>query len=342
MRESFRHFEQNKKFDLIGLGNAIVDIIVHIEDEFLEINNLDKGSMNLINSDESQRLLENCKVIKKISGGSSANTVVCLAELGDHVQFIGRVKNDQFGNFFSEDIKKSKTIFNTPPTIEGASTAHSIILITPDAQRTMCTYLGASTEFEPKDIDFSVLKESKYLYLEGYLWDSELAKNAFLKAAEIAKLYNTKIILSLSDSFCVNRHRESFLELIDNYVDIVFCNESEVLSLFKKDNLENCQRDLSSLCELVVVTLGCNGSLIINKNSIEVIKSITKGKIIDTTGAGDIYAGGFIHGLIKDYSLKKCGEIGSICAGQIITQLGSRSNMDFRELIREIESNSFV
>ncbi len=336
MKESFRHFEHNKKIDLIGLGNAIVDIIVNIEDEFLEINNLDKGSMNLINSDKSQRLLENCKVIKQISGGSSANTVVCLAELGNDVQFIGRVKNDQFGDFFSSDIKKSKTIFNTPPTSEGASTAHSIILITPDAQRTMCTYLGASIEFEPKDIDFSLLRESKYLYLEGYLWDSELAKDAFLKAAQIAQKSNTKIILSLSDSFCVDRHRKSFLELIADYVDIVFCNESEVLSLFKKDKLSNCQGDLSSLCELVVVTLGSNGSLVINKSDIEVIKSISNGKVIDTTGAGDIYAGGFIHGLINNYSLRKCGEIGSICAGQIITQLGSRSNKDFRELIREI------
>ena len=334
MRESFRHLEQNKKVDLIGLGNAIVDIVVNIEDEFLDINNLEKGSMNLINSDESQKLLENCKVIKQISGGSSANTVVCLAELGNYVQFIGRVKNDQFGDFFSSDIKKSKTIFNTPPTNEGAATAHSIILITPDAQRTMCTFLGASIEFEPKDIDFSVLKDCKYLYLEGYLWDSELAKNAFLKAAQIAKLSNTKIILSLSDPFCVNRHRESFLELIDKYVDIVFCNESEVLSLFKKDKLANCKGELSTLCELVVVTLGSNGSLIVNKNDTQIIKSITKGKIIDTTGAGDIYAGGFIHGLIKNYSLKKCGEIGSICAGQIITQLGSRSNIDLKELIR--------
>ena len=208
--------------------------------------------------------------------------------------------------------------------------------ITPDAQRTMCTYLGASVEFEPKDIDFSVIKESKYLYLEGYLWDSVLAKNAFLKSAQIAKKYKTKIILSLSDSFCVDRHRESFLELIDNYVDIVFCNESEVLSLFKKDKIANCQEDLSSLCELVVVTLGSNGSLVINKNDIEIINSMNQGKVIDTTGAGDIYAGGFIHGLINNYSLKKCGEIGSICAGQIITQLGSRSNIDFRELVREI------
>ncbi len=317
MRESFRHIDKNKNIDLIGLGNAIVDIIVNIEDKFLERNNLKKGSMNLISSEKSQLLLETCKVIKQVSGGSSANTVVSLAQLG----------ND-FGNFFSSDIKKSKTIFNTPPTNEGPSTAHSIILITPDAQRTMCTYLGASIEFEPKDIDFNIIKNSKYLYLEGYLWDSELAKNAFIEAAKIAKISNTKIILSLSDSFCVERHRESFLELIDNYVDIVFCNESELLSLFKKDNLESCPEKLSSLCELVVVTMGSEGSLICDKRETNIIKANLTGKVIDTTGAGDIYAGGFIHGLINNYSLKQCGQIASKCAGQIITQLGSRSNID--------------
>ena len=335
MSESFRHFDKNKNIDLIGVGNAIVDLLVNIEDKFLEKNNLIKGSMNLINADKSKLLLDNCKVIKKISGGSSANTVVCLAQLGNDVQFIGRVKNDQFGNFFSSDIQNSKTIFNTLPTNEGPSTAHSIILITPDAQRTMCTYLGASTEFEPKDIDFSIIRHSKYLYLEGYLWDSELAKNAFLEAAKIAKESNTKIILSLSDSFCVKRHRESFLELIDNYVDIVFCNESELLSLFKKDNLESCSKHLSSLCELVVVTLGSKGSLISNKSETQLIKAHLTGQVIDTTGAGDIYAGGFINGLINNYSLKKCGQIGSLCAGQIITQLGSRSNVDLQELIRK-------
>ncbi len=335
MRELFRHSDENKFIDLVGLGNAIVDIIVNIEDDFLEINNLKKGSMNLINSDESQLLLNNCKVIKQISGGSSANTVVCLAELGNRVQFIGRVKNDQFGNFFSSDIKKSNAIFNTPPTKKGPSTAHSIILITPDAQRTMCTFLGASIEFEPNNIDFSSIKHSKYLYLEGYLWDSELAKNAFIEAAKIAKLSNTKVILSLSDSFCVDRHRESFLELILNYVDIVFCNESEALSLFKKNKLEDCQNQFSSLCELVIITLGGEGSLIIDKTKKEKIKATLKGKLLDTTGAGDMYAGGFIHGLIKNFSIKKCGQMGSICAGHIITQLGSRSNTDLQDLIKK-------
>ena len=334
MLENFIDVDQKKDLDLIGLGNAIVDIIVNVEDEFLETNELKKGSMNLINLNESELLLDNCKVIKKISGGSCANTVVCLAELGNNVQFIGRIKNDTLGDFFSNDIKRSKTIFNTSAIKKGPSSAHSIILITPDAQRTMCTYLGASVEFEPKDINFELIKECKYLYLEGYLWDSDLAKNAFIKAAKIAQESNSKIILSLSDSFCVDRHRESFLELIDNYIDILFCNESEILSLFKKENLSSCKKLISSLDKLVIVTLGNKGSLIINKNDSIEIKPHLSGKIIDTTGAGDIYAGGFIHGLINNYSIKKCGQLGAICAGQIITQLGSRSNIDLLKIIQ--------
>tara|TARA_B100000902_G_scaffold221829_1_gene210806 strand:- start:1626 stop:2642 length:1017 start_codon:yes stop_codon:yes gene_type:complete len=335
MKEKYINFDLNKDVDVIGLGNAIVDIIVNVEDKFLEINKLKKGSMNLINSNESEVLLKNCKVIKKVSGGSSANTVVCLAELGNNVQFIGRVKNDNFGKFFSTDIKKSNTIFNTPPIDKGPSSAHSIIFITPDAQRTMCTYLGASIEFEPKDVDYNLIKNCKYLYLEGYLWDSDLAKNAFLEASKLAKESETKIILSLSDSFCVDRHRESFLELIDNYVDIVFCNESEVLSLFKENDFQTCKKSLSALCELVIITLGNKGSLVINKGDSEEIKPFILGKIIDTTGAGDLYAGGFIHGLINNYSIKKCGEIGSLCAGHIITQLGSRSNINLQNLLKE-------
>ena len=335
MNEKYKNEDQIKDIDLVGLGNAIVDIIVNVEDQFLKVNNLEKGSMNLINTNESEVLLENCKVIKKISGGSSANTVVCLAELENNVQFIGRVKNDNFGNFFSTDIRKSNTIFNTPSTNEGPSSAHSIILITPDAQRTMCTYLGASVEFEPNDINYNSIKNSKFLYLEGYLWDSELAKNAFLRAAKIAKESKTKTILSLSDSFCVNRHRESFLELINNYIDVLFCNESEMFSLFKENELQSCKESISSICELAIITLGSKGSLVIDKGKCEEIKPIILGKIIDTTGAGDLFAGGFIHGLINNYSIKKCGEIGSICAGHIITQLGSRSNISLKNLLRE-------
>ena len=324
-----------KVLDLVGIGNAIVDIIVNVEDKFLDNNNLQKGSMNLIDIKGSKNILDQCKILKKVSGGSAANTVVALANLGNKVEFIGRVKDDKFGRFFSSDIKASGTIFQMEPVQSIEESAHSIILITPDAQRTMCTYLGASVEFEQQNINFDSIKNSKYLYLEGYLWDSEKAKLAFLKAAKIAKESNTQIILSLSDSFCVERHRDSFLELIKNFVDILFCNESELKSLFKKINLQNCIEDIKSICKLSVVTLGEKGSLVINNKCIEEIKPYIFGEIIDTTGAGDIYAGGFIHGLINGFSLEDCGIFGSICSGHIITKIGSRPEVNLKKLIKE-------
>ena len=324
-----------KKIDLVGIGNAIVDIVSNIDDEFLTRNLLKKGSMNLINLQDSSNILNDCNIIKKVSGGSAANTVVSLANLGNNVEFIGRIKDDEFGNFFSKDIKESGATFNSKYVETRESSAHSVILITPDAQRTMCTYLGASTEFEPDDINYESIKLSKYLYLEGYLWDSELAKKAFIKAAKIAKESKTKIILSLSDAFCVDRHRESFLDLINDFVDILFCNEEEVKSLFKINDLEKCKIKIKSLCELTAITLGEKGSLIVNKNKTELIKPFLFGKAIDTTGAGDIFAGGFIHGLINNLSLDDCGQIGSICAGHIVTQIGSRSKMNLKKLITE-------
>ena len=324
-----------KKIDLVGIGNAIVDIVSNIDDEFLKKNHLEKGSMNLINLENSEEILKDCKVIKQISGGSAANTVVSLANLGNNVEFIGRIKDDKFGNFFSKDIKESGASFNSKYVETRESSAHSIILITPDAQRTMCTYLGASTEFEPNNINYGSIKMSKYLYLEGYLWDSELAKKAFIRAAKIAKESKTKIILSLSDSFCVDRHRASFLNLINDFVDILFCNEEELKSLFKVIDLEHCKKEIKSLCELTAITLGEKGSLIVNKNKTELIEPFLFGKAIDTTGAGDIYAGGFIHGLINNLSLNHCGQIGSICAGHIVTQIGSRSKINLKKLISE-------
>ena len=324
----------NKDIDLIGLGNAIVDIIVNVDDEFLDKNNLEKGSMNLIDLNQSDELLKDCKIIKQVAGGSTANTVYALATLGNKVEFIGRVKNDNFGKNFSESIKKSGAIFKSKLVKSEKSSAHSVIFITPDAQRTMCTYLGASIEFETSDLDNSSINKSKYLYLEGYLWDSDLAKKAFINASEIAKNSNTKIVLSLSDSFCVDRHRDSFIELIKEYVNILFCNESELKSLFKEISFEDCRKYISSICDLSIVTMGSNGSYIINQEKTEKINSVVSGEVIDTTGAGDIYAGGFMHGLINNYPLKVCGDFGSICAGHIITQLGSRPNIDLKSLLK--------
>ena len=328
-------FSSTKKIDLVGIGNAIVDIVTNVDDEFLEKNLLKKGSMNLISLEDSSQLLKNCEIIKQTSGGSAANTVVSLANLGNNVEFIGRIKDDTFGNFFSNDIKESGARFNSKAVEANTSSAHSLILITPDAQRTMCTYLGASTQFESNNINYESIKKSKYLYLEGYLWDSELTKKAFIQASKIAKESKTRIILSLSDSFCVDRHRESFLHLIKDFIDILFCNEEELKSLFKSIDLEQCKIKINSLCELTAITLGEKGSIIVNKNKTEFIKPFLFGKAVDTTGAGDIFAGGFIHGLINKLSLNNCGQIGSICAGHIVTQIGSRSTINLKKLISE-------
>ena len=333
MTESLHYQNKDKSIDLTGVGNAIVDIIANVDEEFLKNHSLTKGSMNLIGLDKSKELLDKCNIIKQVSGGSAANTVVSLANLGNEVEFIGRVKDDSFGNFFTDDIKNSGANFNSTPAESDASSAHSIILITPDAQRTMCTYLGASVEFEPNNVDCEIIDRSKYLYLEGYLWDSELAKEAFIKAANAAKESNTQIILSLSDAFCVDRHRESFLELIKNYIDILFCNEEELKSLFKENELNHCKQNIQSICELSIITLGEKGSVIVQKNKIEHIDPVLSGKVIDTTGAGDIYAGGFIHGLINQLPLTTCGKLGSICASHIISQVGSRSEIDLRNII---------
>ena len=334
--EKFRPAKTNKDIDLVGIGNAIVDIVANVDEKFLVNKQLKKNSMNLIGLEQSKELLKDCQVIKKVSGGSSANTVVSLSKLGNKVEFIGRVKDDNFGDYFSNDIKNNGVTFNTKALKTSASSAHSIILVTPDAQRTMCTYLGASIEFKENDINYESIRKSKYLYLEGYLWDSELAKDAFIKASKAAKESGTKIILSLSDSFCVNRHRESFISLIKNYIDILFCNEEEFKSLLEEKDFNTCKKHFNSLCNLIIITMGDKGSLIIHEKNIQTIKPIILGKVIDTTGAGDLYAGGFIHGLINDYSLDLCGKLGSICAGHIITQIGSRSHLNLNRLINKI------
>ncbi len=333
MEEKINRKSKEKTIDLVGIGNAIVDIIVNVEDDFLDHHKLEKGSMNLIELNQSDELLKGCEVVKQIAGGSTANTVFALATLGNKVEFIGRVKDDYYGQNFSQSIKKSGAVFNSHLVDSNKSSAHSVIFVTPDAQRTMCTYLGASVEFEPSDLNNSSIENSLYLYLEGYLWDSDMAKKAFLNAAQIAKKSRTKIVLSLSDSFCVDRHRESFINLINDYVDILFCNESELQSLFKNIYFEDCKKNISSICDLSIITMGGKGSLIINQNQLEIIKPVLSGKVIDTTGAGDIYAGGFLHGLINNYPLKTCGDFGSICAGHIITQLGSRPSIDLKKLI---------
>ena len=319
--------------DVVGIGNAIVDVLTKTDNSFLERLSFDKGSMTLIDENTAKKLDEISTNRIQSSGGSVANSLACISQLGGKAAFIGRVRNDKLGEIFTEEISRTGTIFKTPPSSVGPSTARCLIFVTPDAQRTMCTYLGASVLLEPKDLDLSAVREAKILYLEGYLWDNSAAKNAFIKAAEIAKNANRKVALSLSDSFCVSRHRESFIKLVGDYVDILFANEDEIKSLYQTSNLDFALEKLKGKCELAAITLGEKGSVIISNKQHLKIDPFILGNAIDTTGAGDLYAGGFLKGISDGLSPLMSAKIGSICAGQIVTQLGSRSNKDLSNLI---------
>ena len=319
--------------DIVGIGNAIVDVLTTTDDSVLERLSLNKGSMTLIDANKAKELYEITTNRIQRSGGSVANSLACIAQLGGKTAFIGRVRNDELGEIFTEEISTTGTIFKTPTSSVGPSTARCIIFITPDAQRTMCTYLGASVLLEPRDLDFSAVREAKILYLEGYLWDNPAAKDAFIKAAEIAKNAGRKVALSLSDSFCVNRHRESFVKLVENHIDILFANEDEIKALYKTSSLNTAIEELKKTCDLAAITIGKKGSILISSGKEINIDPFSFGKAIDTTGAGDLYAGGFLKGLADGLKPEISARIGSICAGHIVTQLGSRSNTDLLNLI---------
>ncbi len=327
----------NKKndpsIDIVGIGNAIVDVLTTTDDSLLEELSFNKGSMTLIDENKAKELYKMITNRIQRSGGSVANSLACVSQLGGKTAFIGRVRNDKLGEIFTEEISTTGTIFKTPPSLVGPSTARCLIFVTPDAQRTMCTYLGASVLIEPKDIDLSAVREAKILYLEGYLWDNLAAKNAFITAAEIAKNAGRKVALSLSDSFCVNRHRESFLKLVEDYIDILFANEDEITTLYQSSSLNKALEKLKKKCDLAAITIGEKGSILIDNGKEINIEPFIFGKTIDTTGAGDLYAGGFLKGLADGLKPELSAKIGSICAGQIVTQLGSRSNTDLLNLV---------
>ena len=323
----------NPSLDIVGIGNAIVDVLTTTDDSLLERLSLKKGSMTLIDENKAKELYEITTNRIQRSGGSVANSLACIAELGGRAAFIGRVRNDNLGEIFTEEISKTGTIFKTPTSSIGPSTARCIIFVTPDAQRTMCTYLGASVLLEPNDLDLSAVKKAKILYLEGYLWDNSAAKRAFIKAAEIAKNSGRKVALSLSDSFCVIRHRESFVKLVADYVDILFANEDEITTLYKTSSLNAAIEKLKNKCDLAAITIGEKGSILISNGKERNIDPFIFGKAIDTTGAGDLYAGGFLKGLADGLDPEISAKIGSICAGHIVTQLGSRSNTNLLQLV---------
>ena len=325
----------DKKFDVVGIGNAIVDVLVQADDRFLGDHGLTKGTMALIDEAQAERLYASVGPGLETSGGSAANTLAGIAQLGGRAAFIGRVRDDQLGAIFSHDIRSVGATFTTPPACSGPSTARCLILVTPDAQRTMCTYLGASVNLDPADLDLDLVAQAKVLYLEGYLWDSDEAKRAFLAAAEVARSNGGQVALSLSDAFCVDRHRQSFQELVDGHVDLLFANEMEITSLYEANSFEEAVEQVRGRCRVAALTRSEAGSLVLSGEESIAIAPYRLGALVDTTGAGDLYAAGFLHGHTQGESLERCGQLGSLCAGQVVTQLGPRPQASLPELVQQ-------
>jgi sugar/nucleoside kinase (ribokinase family) len=324
----------NPQFDVTGIGNAIVDVLVHADDALLHSLNMAKGAMTLIDADQAEKIYAALPPGVECSGGSAANTIVGIASLGGKAAYMGKVKADQLGQVFGHDIRNAGASFPTQAASEGPSTARCFVLVTPDAQRTMLTYLGACVEFGPDDVDADVIAASAITYLEGYLYDPPLAKQAFQKAATIAHQAGRQVSLSLSDAFCVDRHRDAFLDLISGHVDILFANESELLSLYKTQDFDAAVAMVRGHCRVAAITCGAEGSVVVTDEDVISIPPAPVAKVVDTTGAGDLYAAGFLYGLTHDHPLSVCARLGGIAAGEIISHFGARPEQSLAELAK--------
>jgi sugar/nucleoside kinase (ribokinase family) len=323
-----------KTLDVVGIGNAIVDIIARCEDGFLTKRNLDKGFMRLIDSSEAAELYEDMGPATERSGGSVANSIAGLASLGATCGFIGRVAADQFGGIFRHDIRSLGVAFDTEPAVDGAPTARCLILVTPDGERTMNTFLGASVDLSDSDIDAKLIGAAKFVYLEGYLFDKDAAKAAFRAAAELAKQAGAKVALSLSDPFCVDRHRQDFRELVKHGADIVFANEKEITSLYETNTFLEAADAALQDCEMAVLTRSEAGSLIVGAGEATEIPAEPVSQVVDATGAGDLYAAGFLFGLSRGMPIGDCGRLGSIAAAEAISHIGARPEEDLGALAK--------
>ena len=307
--------------NILGIGNAIVDVICKVSDNFLQNNGLTKSTMKLVNEEEFKKLLSNLKIEETISGGSVANSIVGLSKLGNKVGFIGKINNDSLGGKYENGLKKENVEYIYSKKKENLPTGTCLILITPDSERTMCTFLGIAGKISENDINTQSIKDSEILLLEGYLWDEGEPRKAFDKAVQCAN----KSAMSLSDLFCVERHKESFLNLVENKLDIVFANEQEICSLIDTKNFDEVISFSKNIDKLIVITRGSNGAIAISGNEIFECEAKKNLKIIDLTGAGDLFAAGFLHGVINKNSIKESLEKGTQMSSDIIQKIGARS-----------------
>ena len=321
--------------DVVGIGNAIVDVLAHSEDAFLAREGLVKGTMTLIDADRADGLYRIMGPAIEASGGSAGNTMAGIASLGGAGAYIGKVRDDFLGQVYRHDITAAGVRFETPAAIAGPGTARCLILVTPDGQRTMNTYLGACVELGPADIDPDVIAAAQITYLEGYLFDPPQAQEAFRKASAIAHSAGRQVALSLSDPFCVERHRPAFRDLVDGHIDILFANEAEICSLYETDDFAAATAAVRGHVAIAALTRSAEGSVILAPGAEHRIEPAPVARIVDTTGAGDLYASGFLYGLTRDLPLPTCGKIGSLCAAEIISHFGARPEIKLSELVVE-------
>jgi len=311
---------------ILGIGNAIVDVFVKVDDDFLLKNNLTKGSMKLIEKQEFESLKNTVKIEKIEAGGSVANTMAGIAYLGRNPSFIGKVNSDEFGKIYKKSLEKINVNFLYPEKEENLPTGTSIIFITPDSERTMCTYLGISSQLSKEDIIEDYIKDYEIIFLEGYLWDKGMSEEMFKYVIQLAKKNNIKVAMSLSDIFCVTRHREDFLKLLKSHLNILIGNENEINELMQKNNLLDSINELKNIDKLIIITRSENGSVAILNNEIINCDSIKVERVLDLTGAGDLFAAGFLKEYLDRSNIKKCLQTGSKLAAQIIQKIGARLN----------------
>ena len=319
--------------DVVGVGNAIVDVIATVSDAFLEEHGLVKGAMTLIETERATSLYAAMPPGIEASGGSAANTMAGVASLGGRATYIGKVRNDQLGEVFAHDTRNGGVAFDVPFATAGEPTARSLIQVTPDGERTMNTFLGISAFLSPGDVDEATVASAAITYCEGYLWDRDEAKDAIRHAMSIASDAGRIVSLTLSDSFCVDRHRDEWLGLLDDRVDLVFANEAEVCSMFETDDFDAAAERLASMVETAALTRSAKGSVVMSQGERIDVPATPVAQVVDATGAGDLYAAGFMYGLSMGASMERCAELGSLAAGEVISHIGARPHVQLSTLL---------
>ncbi len=319
--------------DVVGIGNAIVDAVAEADDSLLAREDLPKGSMTPIDGARADALRARMGAAVEVCGGSAANTMVGVAKLGGAAGYVGKVRDDAAGAVFRSDIEAAGVSFPTPAAADGAATARCLVFVTPDAQRTMTTYLGACVELGPADIDPDFIARARLLYMEGYLWDPPAAKAAFRKALGIAHAAGGRVCLSLSDSFCVDRHRAELRDLVANHIDVLFANEDEAMSLYEVGDFDTALAAAQSDCAVAALTRSAKGSVVAGEGAVHAIEAAPVGRVVDTTGAGDLYAAGFLSGLARGFDLARCGRLAALTAGEILGHYGARPEADIAPFV---------